>query len=81
MNCDTTRGELDQYKVRPRKTRDGFNLESDRLSHGALWYGSEGDAISYARWHSRVKGCTIAILDGTGTVLRTEEFSPGNFAY
>jgi hypothetical protein len=72
---------VDQYKVRSRKSRDGWNLESDRLSHGALWYRNEGDAISYAKWNSRVNGCRIEILDEGEASIRTEEFPPGNFAY
>jgi hypothetical protein len=73
--------EADQYRVRPRKKRDGCNLESERLSHGTLWYTSEANAISYAQWLSRVKGCKIDILDQAGEIVRTEEFPPGNFAY
>ena len=73
--------EADHYRVRPRKTSDGCNLESERLSHDRLWYTNETDAISYAKWLSRVKGCNIEILDQTGQILRTEVFPPGNFAY
>src|SRR5689334_4292570 len=43
---------VDQYRIRPRKQRNGWNLESDRLSHGALWYRNESDALSYAKWNS-----------------------------
>jgi len=72
---------MDQYKVRPRKTHDGWNLESEGLSHGALWYTSEADAISYAKSLSRVNGCRIEVLDEEDNVLRTDEFPPGDFAY
>jgi hypothetical protein len=78
---DRMRIEADQYRVRPRKKRDGWNLESERLSHGTLWYTNEADAISYAKWLSRVKGCKIEILDQAGNILRTEESPSGNFAY
>jgi hypothetical protein len=71
--------EIDYYHVRPRKPRNGWNLESGRLSHGALWYKSESDALSYAKWNSRVNGCRIEILDEQNRVLRTEEFSSGDF--
>jgi hypothetical protein len=73
--------ELDQYKVKPRESRDGWNLISERLSHGALWYANEADAISCPKWHSRVKGCKINVVDEKDPILRTEEFSPGDFAY
>ena len=72
---------MDQYKVRPRKSRDGWNLESDRLSHRLLWYKDESAAIGYARWNSRVNGCRIEVLDERGQVVRTDEFTAGDFAY
>ena len=72
---------MDTYIVRPRKTRDGFNLESSALSHGALWYGRQDWAISYAEWNSRAKGCKIDIANETSTIIRTIEFPPGDFAY
>lgn len=72
---------MDQYKVRPRKLRDGWNLEGERLSHGSLWYKSESAAISYAKWNSRVNGCRIEVLDDQDKVVRTEEFAPADFAY
>jgi hypothetical protein len=75
------RVEADQYRVRPRKKHDGCNLESERLSHGALWYTNEVDAISYAKSLSRVNGYNIEILDQAGKLLRTEQFPAGDFAY
>ena len=72
---------MDQYKVRPRKTHDGWNLESERLSHGSLWYESESAAVGYAKWNSRVNGCRIEILDEQDQVVRTDEFTAGDFAY
>jgi hypothetical protein len=73
--------KIDYYRVRPRKQRNGWNLESDRLSHGSLWYKSETDALGYAKWNSRVNGCRIEIIDEQNRALRTEEFSSGDFAY
>jgi hypothetical protein len=64
--------EIDRYRVRPRKSRNGWNLESDRLSHGSLWYQNETDALSYAKWNSRVNGCKIEILDEGDRIVRTE---------
>ncbi len=72
---------MDQYKVRPRKARDGWTLEGERLSHGSLWYENESAAIDYARWHSRVNGCRIEVLDEQDRVVRTDEFTAGDFAY
>jgi hypothetical protein len=76
-----SRNGPDQYKVRPRKRRDGWNLEGERLSHGFLWYRDERAAVSYARWHSRVNGCRVEILDEMDAVLRIDEFPAADFAY
>ena len=73
--------EPDQYKVRLCKNGDGWNLESDRLSHGCLWYRSVSDAISYAEWNSHVDGCRIEILNENDEVVRTEESSAVDFPY
>jgi hypothetical protein len=81
MSNQATLGDLDQYRIRPRKSRDGWNLESDRLSHGSLWYKSVSDAISYAEWNSRVNGCRIEILDDQNQVVHVEESSSGDFVY
>jgi hypothetical protein len=81
MMIDGMRPGSDLYKVRPRASRDGWNLESDRLSHGRLWYENEAAAISYAKWNSRANGCRIEIRDERGNIVRAEEFSSGDFAY
>ena len=70
---------MDQYKVRPRKTHDGWNLGGDRLSHGSLWFENKSAAVGYAKWNSRVNGCKIEILDQGERIIRTEEFSSGDF--
>jgi len=72
---------MDSYTVKPRKTRDGFNLESDALSHGFLWYVTTDSAIGFAQWHSRVKGGEIALFNEKNEVIQTERFAPGDFAY
>ena len=72
---------MDIYKIRPRQDRRGFDLESTVLSHGHLWYQDIFAAIGYAKWNSRVSGAKIEILDGTGTIVRSEMFQAGDFAY
>lgn len=72
---------MDHYTVRPRKKRRGWKLESDRLSHGSLWFETESAAVGYAKWNSRVNGCRIAILDDQDRVGRLDEFAAGDFAY
>ena len=72
---------MDQYELRPRKSRDGWNLEGDRLSHGFLWYKDPDAALSFAEWHSRTRGCRVEIFDERESLIRVEEFLAGKFAY
>jgi hypothetical protein len=65
-----------EYTVRPRGTQNGYKLESKRLSYGRHLYRYLEDAISYAKWNSRLNGCKIDILCDQDKVVRTEEFSP-----
>jgi hypothetical protein len=41
------------YEVRPPNDKRGFDLISDALPLGRLWYGKVDDAIGYARHDSR----------------------------
>jgi hypothetical protein len=41
------------YEVRPRKDKRGFDLISDALPFGRLWYTKPDDAIEYAKFRSR----------------------------
>jgi hypothetical protein len=44
------------YEVRPRKDKRSFDLISDALPFGRLWYGEPNaisKAISYAKFYSR----------------------------
>lgn len=45
----------DVYEVRPRKDRDGFDLISDRLRRGPIWYAGPDavrNAVAYAKYRS-----------------------------
>jgi hypothetical protein len=47
------------YEVRPRKDKRGFDLISDALPFGRLWYGEPDaitNAIGYAKFFSRSHG-------------------------
>jgi hypothetical protein len=44
---------MDAYEVRPRKDKRGFDLISDVLPFGGLWYTSPDDAVSHAKFSSR----------------------------
>jgi hypothetical protein len=37
------------YEGRPRKDKRGFDLISDALPFGRLWYTQPDDAVSYAK--------------------------------
>jgi hypothetical protein len=64
------------YQVRPRKDRRGFDLISDALPFGHLWYG-EPDAISnavdYAKFFSRSHDAVIRVYEAGGNVIETQE--------
>ena len=67
---------MDAYTLRPRATQNGYRLESKRLSDGRQFYRYQEDAISYAKWNSRLNGCQIEILCDQDKLVRTEECSP-----
>ena len=64
------------YAVRPRKDKRGFDLISDTLPFGRLWYG-EPDAISnaigYTKFFSRSHDAVIRVYDEAGNVVETHE--------
>ena len=69
------------YEVRPRKDKRGFDLISDALPFGALWYGEPNaisDAVNYARFYSRSHRAVIRVYDGAGNVIETHEHA-GDF--
>ena len=64
------------YEVRPRKDHRGFDLISDALPFGRLWYGEPNavsNAIGYASHHSRSHGAMIRVYDNAGNVIETQE--------
>jgi hypothetical protein len=60
------------YEARPRKDHRGFDLISDVLPFGRLWYG-EPDAISnaigYAKFYGRSPRGVIRVYDDAGPFL------------
>ena len=67
---------LEVYEVRPREDGDGFDLISDRLRHGPIWYaGADAvrKAVAYAKFrsHSRSHRAIIRVFDHTGAVIQT----------
>ena len=64
------------YEIRPRKDRRGFDLISDRLPLGLLWFEGPdafGDAVSYAKFFSRSQPAIIRLFDQSGAVIETYE--------
>jgi hypothetical protein len=54
------------YEIRPRSDRRGFDLISDALPFGKLWYDDAEAAASYAQFYSRSHDVEIRILDVSG---------------
>ena len=61
------------YEVRPRKDRRGFDLISDALQFGRLWYTEIPHAIGYAKHRSRSHNAVIRVFDEAGNVIETHE--------
>jgi hypothetical protein len=64
------------YEVRPRADHKGFDLISDALPFGRLWYAEPNaisNAIGYAKHRSRSHDAVIRVFDETGTVIQTHE--------
>ena len=66
------------YEVRPRKDRRGFDLISDRLPFGRLWYLDAAAAVGYAKFNSRSRPGIIRVFDESGAVIGTHEVA-GDF--
>jgi len=64
------------YEVRPHKDKRGFDLISDVLPFGRLWYGGPeavANAIGYAQFYSRAHNAVIRVYDAGGNVIETHE--------
>ena len=64
------------YEVRARRDKRGFDLISDALPFGRLWYGESNaisNAIGYAMHRSRSHRAVIRVYDAAGNVIETHE--------
>ena len=64
------------YEVRPRKDKRGFDLISDVLPFGRLWYdgpNAASNAIGCDSQYSRSHGAVIRVYDEPGNVIKTHE--------
>jgi acyl-CoA synthetase (AMP-forming)/AMP-acid ligase II len=66
------------YEVRPRRDKRGFDLISDALPFGRLWYGLAEDAVGYAKFYSRSHAMIVRVFDESGGLIGTHE-SQGAF--
>jgi hypothetical protein len=54
----------------------GFDLISDALPFGRLWYAepnAASNAVDYAKFRSRSHRAVIRVDDGAGNVIETDE--------
>jgi len=64
------------YEVRPRKDKRGFDLISDALPFGRLWYDGPNavtNATGYAMHDSRSADAVIRVYDDAGDMTETHE--------
>ncbi len=61
------------YDVRPRSDKRGFDLISDALPFGRLWYEQALDAIEYAKFYSHPHDAVIRFCDQACNVIETHE--------
>jgi hypothetical protein len=66
----------DVYEIRPRKDREGYDLISDRLRYGPIWYAGPnavGNAVAYAKYrsHSHSHRAIIRVFDERGNMTET----------
>jgi hypothetical protein len=67
---------LHVYEIRPRKDKRGFDLISDALPFGALWYTRPDDAVGYAMFYSRSHQALIRVYDDAGNGGRPPLVAP-----
>jgi len=61
------------YQIRLRKDKRRFDLISDALPFGKLWYVEVSDAIRYAKHRSQSHHAVIRVFDAAGNVIETHE--------
>jgi len=61
------------YEIRPRKDKRGFDLISNALPFGGLWYLQVADAIEYAQHYSRAHDAVISVYGAAGKVIEVHK--------
>ena len=67
------------YEIRPSKDHIGFDLISDALPLGRLWYLEVRQAIDYAKFRSRSHDAVISVYDEAGNLMEINRHK-GSFA-
>ena len=73
LSAISARLHIYEIRPRPRKDKRGFDLISDALSFGRLWYTEIRHAIGYAKFRSRSHDAVIRAYDDGGNVIATNE--------
>lgn len=68
MSDSQRRGDV--YEVRPRSDKWGFDLISDAVPFGRVWYG-EPNAIGHAKFFSRSHDAVSRVYEEAGNVIET----------
>jgi hypothetical protein len=64
------------YEVRPHKDHRGYDLISDALPFGRLWYGEPNaidNAIGYVKFFSRSYDAVIRVYNAAGNAVQTHD--------
>jgi hypothetical protein len=67
---------LSKHLFSESKDKRGFDVISDALPFGLLWYGEPdaiSNAVSYAKFRSRSHDAVIRVYDEAGNLIETHE--------
>ena len=78
IECRISDATMHVYEVRPRHDKRGFDLISDVLPFGRLWYDTPDHAIGYAMHSSRSHDAVIRVYEAAGNVIATHAYA-GDF--
>jgi hypothetical protein len=65
---------MHHYEIRPRKDKRGFDLISDHLPFGRLWYRDVDAAVGYAKFYSRAHDTEVQIFNETGDLIDSKRW-------
>jgi hypothetical protein len=75
--CDTDPviggSEFCIYEVRQGADKRGFDLITEALPFGRLWYCKPDETIGYAKFYSRSHAVVVRVFDESGALVETHE--------